>query len=1093
MTSQHGQTPFPPAHKTDWLVEKILEATPRKTYNLSGLHGSLLSLIIAHVFFRQQRAHLVIFDSEEKAACCYDDLTQLLTKKAVYYFPAADNERSNYLSKRQHVVEQIAQADTPYIVATYTEALSQQVVQKEQVAAMRFVLKQGAPISRRDILSYLGTHYEKTTATTMPGEFSVRGGIIDVFPYNHTAPVRIEAFGDTIESLRTFNTDTQYSTHSHQTIVLFSTHHAMETTHLTSFLSYFPHAGSMRWTSGVQEIEDSTPHNEAKPSLPSGLAVPLADKKRFTTMVCGEAPGTSCAGQEHATWRYRAEKQPSFARDHQRMAAYLLSLQARDYTLYISSHSETHLQRLQVLFAEIAPTLSLTPLLRSLSEGFINHEYQYALFTTHGLFDGTYQHSQQRVTYHKRVHALKSLHELQIGDYVTHIDHGIGRFVGLKRTPQEQEVLCVLFKDNDVLYVHVQSLWKLAKYASKEGTSVALAKLGSKEWAAKKKRAKKRLAEEVEALVMLYAKRKAVAGYAYPPDDSTQVVLEASFGHEDTPDQVQATRDIKRDMEAQYPMDRLICGDVGFGKTELAIRAAAKAVIHGKQVVVLVPTTLLCFQHHRVFMSRMDAFGIRVDYVNRFRSTSEIKQLIQDAQSGKVEVLIGTHRVLNKDFVFKDLGLLIVDEEQRFGVKMKERLKEKKVHVDTLTLSATPIPRTLHFSLSGIRDVSLLQTPPPHRQAIHTVLAHTDAKVIKHAIAYEHNRGGQVFFVHNRIESLPFVERMVSELFPQLAIAVVHGQMPSETLEDKMLGFLEKKYDILLSTNIVENGLDIPNANTILIHNAHFFGLSELHQLRGRVGRSHQRGFCYLLCPPKEQLSHEARKRLATMEAFSALGEGLKIALKDLETRGSGHLLGAEQSGFINEMGFAHYHRLLDEAVEKIKTSEKYRALFAAAPQQKNPMHLALKKCAVEGEEILIIPPTYVEEEGERLRIYETLNQLNNEEALQAYLARLRDRFGPLPPEINPITRLLRLRWLGTTCGFEKIVYKAQQMTCYFPTDNETYFATTAFQRVLFFVQQHPQRCQLVEHEKKGYLRLIGQINHAEAVSCLQQMAGDTT
>ena len=1084
---------FPPIHTDDWLVERIVSAPQAQGCRVEGLHGSLLSIIIAKVFERDPSFHLVVFEEEEKAMCCCDDLRRLLSDVALF-FPYAPTGLPPHERpiQQQQVLERLTKQDAPCVVITHTSAVSQGVIKKTTAADSLYTLSVGAPFHREKFFHHLEqAHFNRKSTTTHPGDFSVRGGIIDIFAHNHEHPIRIEAFGDTVERLCAFSAETQYATQDHKRITLFSAPPHPTQSDCCTLLSYFPERSHL-WAKGIDGIAQQIHHQhqkqqhgadeekEAKARAISRAAF-LEDVRPFRPIIYGASPN----GQERTdapVLRYQAEGQPSFGRDYRRMADYLFALQKKGYTCYVAAQSEAPIQRLHKLL-EGAPFASLT---KAISEGFINHEYQYALFTTHELFDGFYQPGGRPTARHSGSRALRGVHELQIGDYVTHVEHGIGRFIGLKHTPdQKKERLCVLFQEGAILYVNIQSLWKLAKYASKERPAVTLSKLGGKEWQRKRKKIKKRVEEEVEALVRLYAQRKNTKGHAFPCDDLLQHALEASFPHPETPDQTQATRDIKKDMEADYPMDRLVCGDVGFGKTELAIRAAFKAVSSGKQVAILAPTTLLCLQHYRVFKERMDDFGIKIDHINRLRSPREGKEIAEKVRRGAIEILIGTHRMMHKDFVFNDLGLLIVDEEQRFGVKMKEKLREKKVHVDTLTLSATPIPRTLHFSLSGIRDVSLIQTPPRHRHAVQTIRTKMSTEVLKKAIAYEHSRGGQVFFVHNRIESLVTVEAMLHRLFPHLEVAVAHSKMPREAIEEKLVGFFRKKYDIMLSTNIVENGLDIPNANTMFIHNAHLFGLSELHQLRGRVGRSEARAFCYLLCPPKEHLTAEARKRLDTIEAFSALGEGIKIALKDLEIRGAGNLLSTEQSGFISEVGFEHYHRMLDEAAEKIKSTQKYRALFAEPSQETKRL---IPKCVVESGETLTIPSHYIEDEAERLSIYLALSKLPDEKALEEYLLRLRDRFGPLPPEMEHIATLLRVRYLGTACGFERIVHKEKEIKCCFPVDNEAFFDTEAFQRILSFVQRHPQRYRLAEGENRGYLIGKGITNGAQMVSDLREM-----
>ena len=721
------------------------------------------------------------------------------------------------------------------------------------------------------------------------------------------------------------------------------------------------------------------------------------------------------------------------------------------------------MQRLEKIFAEKSPTLQTDPLCISLKSGFIDTLSKVLCYTDHQLFERYHAYTVKHKKYaSKSAITLKEIKTLQIGDFVVHSDNGIGRFAGLETMQvggNTQEVIRLIYKDSDVLYVSVQSLYKISKYSGKDGIAPQMNKLGTPEWEAKKSRIKKRIAEIAKDLIELYAKRKASPGFAFPPDSYLQEELETSFLYQDTPDQASATADVKKDMEKSYPMDRLICGDVGFGKTEIAIRAAFKAVCAGQQVAILVPTTILAMQHHKTFTERLEKFPVTIDYINRFRSKKDVKDIIEKTKEGKVDILIGTHRIINKDIEFKQLGLLVIDEEQKFGVTVKEKLKERKVNVHTLTLTATPIPRTLHFSLMGARDLSIINTPPPNRQPITTEFHPYNEKIIRDAIRYELGRHGQVFFVHNRIEQLPILANTIQRLAPDAAIAVAHGQMKEDSLEELIYQFIEGEKDILVSTNIIENGIDIPNANTIIINQAHMFGLSDLHQMRGRVGRSNKKAFCYLLSPPVDSLSAESKKRLRAIEEFTELGDGFKIAMRDLDIRGAGNILGGEQSGFISDIGFDTYHKLLDETIQELKNNQ-FAHLFQS---EKKEMPTSTGECAIETDWENFIPETYISNATERFQTYALLSNIKNPTELQTFLAGLKDRFGNLPHQVTSLAKTLSIKWKGQQLGVEKIIIKNATLYCYFnnTAENIPPSALALFGKIIDFVKKNPQKAQL--------------------------------
>ena len=671
---------------------------------------------------------------------------------------------------------------------------------------------------------------------------------------------------------------------------------------------------------------------------------------------------------------------------------------------------------------------------------------------------------------------------------MTHIDYGIGKFAGLEKKQvngRDQESIRLVFRDDDLLYVSIHSLHKISKYSGKDGALPAISKLGSDEWANKKAKAKRQVKDIAKELIELYAKRKQAPGFAFAADGFLQAELESSFIYEDTPDQAKATEDVKRDMQMAHPMDRLVCGDVGFGKTEVAIRAAFKAASEGKQVAVLVPTTILAMQHYRTFSERLGNFPVKIDYVSRFKTDKEIKQIIKEAELGNVNILIGTHRVVSKDVVFKDLGLLIVDEEQKFGVKVKDRLKEIKVNVDVLTLTATPIPRTLHFSLMGARDLSIISTPPPNRQPVTTELHTYNEEIIRDAVSRELRRGGQVFFVHNKVSDIEAIANVIFKLVPDSRIGIAHGQMEGDKLEKAMIKFIDGEYDVLVSTNIIESGLDIPNANTIIIHNAHMFGLSDLHQMRGRVGRSNKKAFCYLLTPPSSVLSGDSRKRLAALEEFSELGDGFKVAMRDLDIRGAGNLLGAEQTGFITDLGFDTYHKILDDAIQELKETE-FKDLFAEELSEK--VKLIVQDCVIETDLEILIPETYVTSTSERLQLYASLDNIKEEEGLEKFTLSLKDRFGVLPSSVEQLINTVRLRWLGESLGFEKITLKNEKLRGYFVSGKEEYFKSDVFGHILTFVQSHPKQCRMKDTNGKLVLTIENIVSVDIAMEIIQRM-----
>jgi transcription-repair coupling factor (superfamily II helicase) len=747
---------------------------------------------------------------------------------------------------------------------------------------------------------------------------------------------------------------------------------------------------------------------------------------------------------------------------------------------FIAAEQPKQAERLHGVFEEIHPELRFQTLEFSLRQGFVDPTLKIVCYTDHQIFERYHRYRSKEKFSKSKALTFRELQTLQPGDFVTHIDYGIAKFAGLEKKEvngKEQEAIRLVFRDDDMMYVSIHSLHKISKYSGKEGAAPSISKLGSGEWEGKKAKAKKKVKDIAKELIELYAKRKQAPGFAYAEDGFLQAELESSFIYQDTPDQAKATEDVKHDMQQPHPMDRLVCGDVGFGKTEVAIRAAFKAATEGKQVAVLVPTTILAMQHYRTFSERLANFPVKIEYVSRFKTEKEIKEIIKQVKEGIVNIIIGTHRVVSKDVEFKELGLLVIDEEQKFGVKVKDRLKELKVNVDVLTLTATPIPRTLHFSLMGARDLSIIATAPPNRQPVTTELHTYNEEIIRDAVSYELRRGGQVFFVHNRISDIDQVANVIFKLVPDSRIGIAHGQMDGDKLEKVMLKFIEGEYDVLVSTNIIESGLDIPNANTIIINHANLFGLSDLHQMRGRVGRSNKKAFCYLLTPPTSVLSSDSRKRLAALEEFSELGDGFKVAMRDLDIRGAGNLLGGEQSGFITDLGFDTYHKILDDAIQELKETV-FKDLFAEELTAK--AKLVVQDCIIETDLEILIPDTYINNTSERLQLYSSLDNIKNEEELQKFSNSLVDRFGSLPVAVEQLINTVRLRWMGEELGFEKISLKNDKLRGYFVSGKDEYFKSDVFGRILAFVQTHPKKCRVKETGGKPILT-VEEITNVEA------------
>ena len=1091
---------FVKLYKNNSMVLGVADAIrPNHTFRLKlkGLVGSLDAVVAASVYGLNHQNHLFVLHDKEEAAYFYNDLQNLLQGKEVLFFPTSykrpyqfdETENANILQRAEILNRINNKASTGELIVTYPEALTEKVINKKSLRENTFSTRVGDQVDVAFLEELLSTYdFEKTDFVYEAGQFSIRGGIVDVFSYAHDLPYRLEFFGNEVDSIRTFDPNTQLSEESLKSInIIPNVQTKLVLEERQSFFDFLPRSTKL-WFKDMgltydvvdKYFEKASENFEQVLEVAGQTKVVLNPEDLFESAETLKAHianfpiiefGNRFSKASAQEINFEARPQQSFNKDFVLLADTLAKNEHSGLINVIAAESPKQHDRLQTIFEEVQPNLEFHPLVTGLRAGFIDFGLQIACYTDHQIFERFHRYKVRDQHSKSKALTLKELRTLNPGDYVTHVDYGIGRFAGLHKVPvgsKLQEAVRLVYKDDDILYVSIHSIHKISKYSGKEGEPPAMNKLGSPEWENKKKRARKKVADIARDLIKLYAKRKQAPGYSYSPDSFMQAELESSFIYEDTPDQAKATSDVKADMEQAHPMDRLVCGDVGFGKTEVAIRAAFKAVADSRQVAVLVPTTILAMQHYRTFRERLSNLPVTVEYINRFKSAANIKEILKRVSAGEVDILIGTHRIVNKDVKFKSLGLMIIDEEQKFGVKVKEKLKEMRVNVDALTLTATPIPRTLHFSLMGARDLSIISTPPPNRQPVTTELHVFNETILRDAISFELRRGGQVFFVHNRIRDIEEIANIVLRLVPDARIGVAHGQMEGHKLEKAMLRFIEGEYDVLVSTNIIESGLDIPNANTIIINQAHMFGLSDLHQMRGRVGRSNKKAFCYLLSPPTIGLTTDARKRLSTLEEFSELGDGFKVAMRDLDIRGAGNLLGSEQSGFISDLGFDMYHKILDEAIQDLKESE-FKELFEE--ELSKTVHELVQDCVIESDLELIIPEDYVQNITERLSLYTQLDNIKNENELQTFGNEVKDRFGPLPQSVKELMTSVRLRWLAEKLGFEKIVLKNDKLKGYFvPQEKEEYYKGPVFGKVLSYVQQHPKNSQLKDF--KGRLIL---------------------
>ena len=1103
-------------YKTDPRIAILAEALNTggsQRVHLKGLIGSSDSMIATALYFIQHRHMIFVLPEREEAAYFLSDLENLLEKEVLLFpssfrksFEFTQVDNINVLQRAEVLNELIHSSEFGKIIVTYPEALAEKVIDRAALEKNTLEISTGNKLSIDFINEFLVEYdFERVEFVYEPGQFSVRGGIVDIFSFSHDLPYRVEFFGDYIESIRTFEIEDQLSVeHVNKITIVPNVQSKFLTEHNISLLEYIE-KDTLVWFKDVQFTLDVVKAGYKKavefwkalsaddknqnpqwidPKFNFTDEKLLADQLRDFSII---EFGKQFFYDPTTTISLDIKPQPSFNKDFNLLIHNFKENEKAGLENLIFTDSSKQIERLYSIFEDIDPTVKFKPVHLSVREGFIDLGQKLACYTDHQIFDRYYKYKLKKGYIRSQAITLKELRDLKPGDYVTHIDHGIGKYAGLEKVEvngRSQEMIRLVYADNDLLYVNINSLNRISKYSGKDGTVPKMNKLGTDVWDRLKKTTKKKVKDIARDLIKLYAIRKAQTGTAFLPDTYLQTELEASFIYEDTPDQVKATADVKKDMESPHPMDRLVCGDVGFGKTEIAIRAAFKAVADSKQVAILVPTTILALQHFKTFTSRLADFPCTIDYINRFKSAKQIKETLQKLADGKVDIIIGTHRIVSKDVKFKDLGLLIIDEEQKFGVSVKEKLKQFRANVDTLTLTATPIPRTLHFSLMGARDLSIINTPPPNRQPVLTELHVFNEKLIKESVEYEIDRGGQIFFIHNRVQDLMQLGGLINTLVPKARIGIAHGQLEGDALEDVMIKFVSGEYDVLVATTIIESGLDIANANTILINHAHMFGLSDLHQMRGRVGRSNKKAFCYLLSPPLSTLTSEARKRLSAIEEFSELGSGFNIAMRDLDIRGSGNLLGAEQSGFIAEIGFEMYHKILDEAIQELKDDE-FKNLFT---EEKPRPFISFTHVDTDLE--VMIPDEYVTNIAERYNLYTELSNIENEMALDEFRQKLADRFGPVPTQVDELINTWRLQWLGKMIGFEKITFKKGVLKGYFITNQQSpYYETEQFTRVLQFVQAHPRICNLKEVKKTLRLAIEHVNTLGMAIGMLQEIA----
>jgi transcription-repair coupling factor (superfamily II helicase) len=1060
---------------------------------IAGLHGSSLSLVLSSSFKNAVSSdvpYLLIMEDADEAAYVYNDIRQMLGEHETYFFPSSFKKaiRLSQLDAsndilRTEVLNRLANHVSPCIVVTYPEALFQKVVSAHGMQTRMLKLKTGESLGI-DFLSEVLLEYgfNRVDFVYEPGQFSVRGGIVDIFSFAYELPYRCDFFGDEIESIRIFDIESQLSKENVTEVEIVPDLHRDKTVSLVSIPEFIDKKTLIAFKD-IRFIKDKINqlYDDALVKANSGDVIV---KDLHNSRITGDELlkmldsfrkieiGEKSYFPVDKTIRFKTAPQPVFHKNFDLVAENLKKGMLDEYQLFIFSDSIKQTDRIEAIFKDRGDNIIFQPIKDTLHQGFIDHDLSYFCYTDHQIFDRFHKYKLRtdKTRQGKVVMTLKELNQFQIGDYLVHVDHGVGTFGGLVKTNvngKMQEMVKLIYRDDDIIFVSIHSLHRISKYKGKEGEAPKINKLGSGAWERLKERTKSKVKDIARELIKLYAKRKAEQGFQFTPDSYLQQELEASFIYEDTPDQVKATTDVKKDMESQLPMDRLICGDVGFGKTEVAVRAAFKAATDGKQVAVLVPTTVLALQHYNTFKNRLEDFPVTVEYISRARSTLQTKEVLERLEKGEIDIIIGTHKLVGKSIKFKDLGLLVIDEEQKFGVTVKEKLKELKVNVDTLTMTATPIPRTLQFSLMGARDLSIINTPPPNRFPVQTEIHPFDEDVIREAIQLEMNRNGQVFFVNNRIQSIYNMEAVIKKLVPNARVAVGHGQMPPDKLEEIIVDFIDYEYDVLVATTIIESGIDIPNVNTIIINSAHKFGLSDLHQLRGRVGRSNRKAYCYLLSPDMSLLTPDARRRLSALETFAELGSGFNIAMQDLDIRGAGNMLGAEQSGFIADLGYETYQKILNEAVHELK-EEEFSELYAEEVNDEKSSMQFVTDCQIDTDMELMFPTDYIENVSERITLYRELDTIENETDLLDFEKRIEDRFGKIPEQSRDLLLVVRLRWLAVKYGIEKLVLKGGKMIAFLVSNIQSpYYQSDNFGKLLQYMASNPRRCQLRDQNSR--------------------------
>ena len=1121
------------------LTERLFLPQPQNIY-AKNLRGSSAGFVAASVFLHpscKELNHLFICNDEEEAAYFHNTLENLTQALNIFYFPSSFKNRKNYrLLHSSHVMlrtEALTKFSTPLgkrvgALVTHPDALFEKVVMPNAISSNIICIKTGDVLQTDDLYERLVNYdFERTDFVYEPGQFAVRGGILDIYSFGNEKPYRIELFGNDVDSIRIIDPETQLSERRLlQVNIIPNVDMQFENEDKISILGYLPE-NTIVWLQDEAftkerlliceedltlalsalggegnrkpladeenplykkeiKVEDFITAKEFSEQLISRHRIHFGHSSLFPLSIYGEGAGGE-VGEEPVVV-FNTKEQPAFNRQFELLINDLKNWESKGFTINLFAENPKQLERLYTIFKDLEEEIHFNPIATSIHEGFIDEDLKIVCYTDHQVFQRYHKYKVKQAYNKNKAITLRTLRELQPGDFVTHIDHGVGVYSGLQKMEingRMQEAVRIIYKDSDILYVNINSLHKIAKYSGKEGTVPKINKLGSDVWNKLKEKTKVKVKEIAFDLIKLYAKRKAQQGFQHTPDNYMQTELEASFIYEDTPDQSKATADVKKDMESASPMDRLVCGDVGFGKTEIAIRAAFKTCIDGKQAAILVPTTILAFQHFKTFSDRLKDFPVTVDYVNRFKSAKEKKETYKKLEEGKVDIIIGTHSLLGKDVKFKDLGLLIIDEEQKFGVGHKEKIKTLRTTVDALTLTATPIPRTLQFSLMGARDLSIINTPPPNRQPIHTEIRIYNEDFIREAIYFEAERSGQIFFVQNRVQGLAEMAGMIQGLCPDLSISYAHGQMEGHELEERILDFIERKYDVLVCTNIIESGVDIPNVNTIIVNHAHQFGLSDLHQLRGRVGRSNKKAFCYLLAPPMSTLPNDSRKRLQTLEQHSELGSGFQIAMRDLDIRGAGNMLGGEQSGFMADIGFETYQKILDESIRELKRTD-FKELFKEEISKQDDF---VKDCTIDTDLEILIPDEYVENITERLSLYSRLDNCDTEEELLQMEQEFLDRFGPLPTEVQELFITVRCRKLAVELGFERLILKNNALRCYFINKADSpYFESNIFKNILDYLQTGTNKAKLKQTGKHFILVMEPANSMQEVYNFLQRM-----